>query len=402
MMRAGWIIVVVAAAACDGPRLTTRPEDCPAGCFNEQGVCVDGRSETACGSGGATCGVCALSEACVDHVCKAEQFIENEKLTYTAGFQVVGDKPLAADVTRLTTLQLDDDMRPTMEPVVYGLRTEQKDIVSLGAWASFGDATTSVASAVAPGDAASATLTFNGVFTGNRWLVMTGYSVGAGTHRLFLHSTNTGSRPVGTTSESVAGPFAAAPMGDFYFLSAPGVMSQSGFGVYGFLDGPFINSTRRVAQYAPAATAGVGLMATAQKNIGLFGAYDTSTQQHVVVACTLAQWQDAYIAAANRPWALNLQSCPVVYAGGSETVALSRMSDGFAVLVRGATSQTIHYIPLVVTVNGQVQSVTTGPAQVVAEGPNAAFVELLTDYGNDLLVVVRGSLARTVQRVRRQ
>ncbi len=401
MIRRLSVLVVLAVSACEGTRLVGLPENCPTGCYTASGECFAGNSETACGTGGGACGECALSEVCEAQACRPLPFVEHERLTWGPRFGSVGSAALPGDVTRLTTLQPEDDARASAEPVVYGLRAASRDLVTLGEWAALGATVTRVASAVAPGDETAQGLTFLDVFAGNRRLLMTGYAVG-GAHRLSLHSTAPAQRPVGTTSEPVAGPFAAAPVGDFYFLSAPGVMSGSGPGVYGFLDGPSVNSARRVAAYPSSGSAGVGLMALATQNVGLFGAFDTATQAHAVHACTLAAYMGAYTSAANQPWPLSLQACPVVYRGGAEVAALARVAGGFAVLERSAEQQTVRYVPLVVTGTGSSQAVTAGPAELLAEAPNAAFVESMTDYGDDLLLVVRKSLGRTVERARRQ
>ncbi len=395
------LLLTTAATACEQSRLMTRPEDCLGGCYTKAGACVAGISETACGSGGLACSECALTDACVEKACHPQAFVENERITWGPHFASVGSKALPAEVSRLTTLQPENDQRVGATPVVYGLRPASRDLVSLGTWDGLGATVTRVSSAVGPADETAQSLTFLDVFAGNRRLLMTGYAVGS-VHRLFLFSTDAAQRPVGRTTENVAGPFAATPIGDFYFLSAPGVMSASGPGVYGFLDGPSINGTRQVASYQPASAAGVGLMATAADDVGLFGAYDTSTHAHQVHACTLAAYMDAYTTAANQPWPLSLQACPVVYAGGAEATAIVRVAGGFAVLERGATTQTIRYVPLVVTGTGATQTVSAGPTEVLAEAPNAAVVESMTDYGDDVLLVVRNSLGRTVERAHRQ
>lgn len=395
------VLLLTLASACGGTRLVGLPEACPTGCYAASGECVPGISETACGVGGGACGECALSEACVEQACRPLPFVELERLTWGPRFESLGSKPLPADVTRLTTLQPEEDARAAAQPVVYGLRAASRDVAALGDWASFGATLTRVASAVAPGDEAAPAVTFNDVFAGNRRLLLTGYAVG-GAHRLFLHSTDPAQRPVGRTSEAVAGPFSAAPVGDFYFLSAPGLMSATGHGVYGFLDGPSLNSARRIAASPSPATAGPGLMALAQANVGLFGVFDTVSQRHEVHACTLDAYMGAYIAAANQPAPLGLHTCPVVYRGGAEAVALARVAGGFAVLERGAEAQRLLYVPLEVTGAGANQTVRAGEHEVLATAPNAAFIESLTDYGDDLLLVVRRSLGRDVERAHRR
>ena len=398
MTRLG-LLSLLFLTACPLERLVSRPEDCPQGCFTADGRCVDGRSETACGAAGLACASCAVSDTCVEQTCRS--LLVEQSLTWGPRFQSVGQKALASDVTRLTTLQPEDDARAGATPLLYGLRTAARDVVSLGTWDAFGAAVTTVTPAVAPGDEARPGLTFLDFFVGNRRLLMTGYAVD-GAHRLFLYSTAPTERPVGTVVELVAGPFTATPIGDFFFLSAPGVMTGSGPGVYGFLDGPSLNSARGIAAYSPVASAGVGLMATAQSNIGLFGSFDTSTGQQRVRACTLAAYMDAYVAAANHSWPLDLQSCTLVYSGGAEVVSLSRAADGFAVLERSASAQALRFVPLLVTGTGAAQTVSAGPVELLADVSPLADVEGMLDYGDDVLVVVRTSAGRTVHRAARR
>lgn len=384
------LLLAVFAVACQTDRLVNRPEDCPEGCYTADDRCVAGRDETACGRGGLTCGDCGATGTCVDQACVDP--LAASALRWAAGFEEVGREPLAGDVTKLTTLQPEEDARAGAEPLLYGLRAKSADIVSLGRFDALGESVTTVSSAVGPDDEGH-DVTFDDVFAGNRRLLMTGY-VRGGAHRLFLYSTDTQARPVGTVSEAVAGGFAVAPMGDFFFLSAPGLMGLSGAGVYGFLDGPSINGARQLAAWPAVASTGPGLMATARGNVALFGARVEGQGTQRLYACTLTEAMDAFTEAANHPWNLALETCARVYEGGAGWRGLTRMADGFAVL----EGEALRFVALTVEGEGAAQRVTASQAVPLADAVTPATIEQVLDYGDDVLVVVRTPVGREVYR----
>ena len=59
----------VVSSSCGPTIAPCTAESCAAGCCDENGVCVAGRTSFACGSGGAACAVCATNEVCVAAPC---------------------------------------------------------------------------------------------------------------------------------------------------------------------------------------------------------------------------------------------------------------------------------------------------------------------------------------------